>query len=215
MVEADAPEVPAWQLDHLNTVTLRAGHSLERVHPDTYGPAEFNDTGAGDARFSPIRDGHGSVIPTAYAADSYEGALMETAFHDVPSGPPPKIVRKKKLEALVRSTLRANDSLLLADLSSVGLKTTNATKAALIESSAADYPRTRSFAEAVHARHRTVQGLRWVSKQHDQAFAYLLFGDRIAESALTVIQPGRPILENNEEHRLLNLATKIGVDIGS
>jgi hypothetical protein len=215
MADRAASAEPAWQIDSLNKITITAGHSLERVHPNAYGPAQFNDTGAGDARFSPIRNGNGDIIPTAYAADTYEGALMETAFHDVPNGPPPKIVRKKKLETLVRSTLRTTAPLVFADLSSVGLKTTNATKGELIESTGADYPRTRSFAEAVHAEHRAIQGLRWVSKQHDQEFAYLLFGDRIDDSALTVVQPARSILKNNEEDRLLNLATTIGVDIGN
>lgn len=56
---------------------LKAGTELHRVHLDQYGSDEFNGTDKGDARFSPIRDAGGTIIPTIYAAESFECAACE------------------------------------------------------------------------------------------------------------------------------------------
>jgi hypothetical protein len=61
-----------------------------RVHdldPETgaYAAAAFNDSGRGNARFSPLRTpATDAVVPTIYAASTMRGAIMETVLHDVP-----------------------------------------------------------------------------------------------------------------------------------
>ena len=58
-----------------------------RVHENKYGPAQFNPSPAGDARFSPISNAAGSIIPVLYAGDTRSCALMETVLRDVPLPP--------------------------------------------------------------------------------------------------------------------------------
>ena len=55
-----------------------------RVHPDAYGSAEFNPSRTGAARFSPLVNAAGVLIPTLYAGTTLDCALMETVFDDVP-----------------------------------------------------------------------------------------------------------------------------------
>ena len=61
-----------------------SGRTMHRVHDAAYAANLFNPSPTGNARFSPIRDEAGAVIPTLYAATTPRGALMETIFHDVP-----------------------------------------------------------------------------------------------------------------------------------
>jgi hypothetical protein len=55
---------------------------------------EFNPSPAGNARFSPLVNAAGAVIPTLYAGTTLDCALMETVFHDVPFVAGPKIWSK-------------------------------------------------------------------------------------------------------------------------
>jgi RES domain len=55
---------------------------------------EFNPSPARNARFSPLVNAAGPVIPTLYAGTTLDCALMETVFHDVPFVAGPKIWSK-------------------------------------------------------------------------------------------------------------------------
>ncbi|MET0264688.1 MAG: RES domain-containing protein [Duganella sp.] len=72
------------------TRTFDAG-AWYRVHAfdpvsGKYGPVAFNDSGRGNARFSPLHDPDtGKVIPTMYAANQQRGAIAEILLHDVPA----------------------------------------------------------------------------------------------------------------------------------
>src|SRR6266567_4321569 len=65
---------------------------LYRVHPAIYAEAQFNPSAAGDARFSPLPDAAGAIVPTLYAGTTLDCALMETVFHNVPAISGPKSV---------------------------------------------------------------------------------------------------------------------------
>jgi hypothetical protein len=57
---------------------------MYRVHDAIYAVDQFNPSPKGNARFSPILDPSGKVIPTLYAATTPRGALMESVFRDIP-----------------------------------------------------------------------------------------------------------------------------------
>jgi len=85
----DRLTVPADRLER-----FAKGSIVYRVHPAPYSPVggviRFNDSDCGNARFSPIRDGAGKIVPTLYAGTTLNCAFMESVFHDVPistSGP--------------------------------------------------------------------------------------------------------------------------------
>lgn len=72
---------------HVTPWTLPVKQVLHRVHQDLYEADQFNPGLKGNARFSPIRDAKGDLIPTLYAASTFDAAAMESVFHDVSHAP--------------------------------------------------------------------------------------------------------------------------------
>src|SRR6202453_1038491 len=103
-------------------ITWGAGEIMYRVHDAVYAVDSFNPSKLGNARFSPIRDSAGEVIPTLYAATTPQGALMETIFHDVPYKPGFKRVSAGRLEGKLSSTLVFLSDFQLIDLGKIGLR---------------------------------------------------------------------------------------------
>jgi len=208
------PEPPATL--HLTRITLPPQGIWHRVHLQAYSAAQFNPGHSGDARFSPIQNQHGQPIPTLYAADSFQAALMETVFHDVPHDPGFKLFDRRKLHRQRHSRLQTHAALILADLSSKPLRKLGVTRRQLIDTEKDQYPHTRLWAQAIHAQHPEIQGLYWTSRQDDSARAVMLFGDRIADGTLQQVDESRRLLEDEKAYgEVLELAALIGVEIGA
>ena len=58
-------------------VTWGGGLEFHRVHDIAFGGSEFNTSTKGYARFSPITDDAGALIPTLYAGTTFDCAHME------------------------------------------------------------------------------------------------------------------------------------------
>lgn len=162
------------------------GNVVYRIHPDIYSPVGgvvcFNDSDRGNARFSPIRDRANKIIPTLYAGVTYDCALMETIFHDVPIGAGPTTIDPGKLDALVCSEVETLKDLLLIDLTSTGLRHFGLKNTDLIDTDPNTYPFTRAWAEALYERNPNVQGLFWTSRMQNRAQSFMLFGTRVDSS---------------------------------
>jgi hypothetical protein len=89
------PVVPS----KINLTPWGAGERMHRVHETIYTVDQFNPSSKGNARFSPIHDPSGSVIPTLYAATTPRGALMESVFRDIPYRTGFKNIALKRLKA--------------------------------------------------------------------------------------------------------------------
>jgi len=201
---------------HITRITLHAQQVLHRVHLQTYHATQFNPGHTGDARFSPIQDHQGRLIPTLYAADTFQAALMESVFHDVPHEAGFKLFDRRKLRQQVHSQLHIRTNLILADLTSKPLRKLGVTRKQLIDTEKDHYPNTRLWAQAIHAQHPDVQGLYWTSRQDDSARAVVLFGDRIADGSLQPVNASRSLLEDERTYgEVLELAALIGVDISA
>lgn len=68
-------------------MTLPAATELHRIHRAVYKAEQFNPTAEGDARFSPIRDAEGAIVPTIYAAQTFACAAYEIILR-CPDTPP-------------------------------------------------------------------------------------------------------------------------------
>lgn len=168
------------------SVYLPAG-LMYRVHefnPHTgkYRPNDFNDSGHGNARFSPILTPTGKIIPTLYAANTMRGAIMETALHDVPFPASGYIhdIQRDLDSTLHMSAIRIGD-LRLVNLQSTGLRAAGLRPSHLFDGDKRDYARTRKWAAWIWAEYPKAQGVIWMSKQDNQSRSIMLFGDRIAE----------------------------------
>ena len=157
-----------------------------RVHdydPATkrYLPEAFNDSGLGNARFSPLVSAAGKVIPTIYAADKPAGAIAEIVLHDAPMPSTGYILPWSTIKAgkLHISEIVAPD-LSLVDLTSMGLRAAGLAVHDLFSGDKPDYPRTRAWALHIWQTMPTAQGVMWMSVRDNTSTAIMLFGDRLA-----------------------------------
>ncbi len=168
--------------------------------------------GVGNARFSPIRNAEGDVIPTLYDGATKDRALIETIFHDVSFAPGLKTYDKSKIGAQVLSALEITADLELLDLASVPLRKLGISRRALIDTEKDQYPRTRKWAEVLYQQCPKAQGLLWVSRQEDTARAVMLFGDRVTPKTLR--PSGEPLSLVNDSatwDEVLDLAERLDV----
>jgi len=211
MADQSKPDEPPATL-HLSHFSLPAGTLLHRVHQGRFGATEYNSTGGGNARFSPIATAAGAIVPTLYAGSTFHCAVMETAFHDVSYSPGLKTFQQKRLDGLKHSVIHTAHELTLVDLSTKALRRLGIERQHLIETPASEYGYTRSWAKAIHQFAPEAHGLRWVSRQDDQALAFVLFGDRLGEGALLEHDVGRDLQHDPDTFaQLLALAELIGV----
>ncbi|WP_108258080.1 RES family NAD+ phosphorylase [Mangrovicoccus ximenensis] len=198
-------------------VTIPAGTVLHRIHPARFGAAAFNDTERGNARFSPIRDPAGRIIPTIYAAESFDCAAAEIILRspDVPetdpvTGQPPlTIVFPSDYAGHAHSTVAVAEPLLLVDLTVAGQRALGVEHNALIAGPTASYPAVRAWAEAIHSALPQAQGLFYHSHQLGPAGALVLFGDRAA-----ALRPGdtRAVADPPCHREIVALADRLGID---
>jgi hypothetical protein len=205
--------VPAGPLK-ASIIFWKPGRPIHRIHSSAYAEAEYNPSAKGNARFSPIRDAAGEIIPVLYGGSTMNCALMETVFRDVPYTPDLKIVDKSRLEAVAHSVVVSKADLLMIDLGNVALRKLGIDRAHLIDTTKAHYPETRRWAEALYEQLPDCQGLRWISRQDDSAEVILLFGNRISAGTLSVVQAAEPLqVRGFATLPVLHLARKIGVKL--
>ena len=199
---------------HITPATRKAGTALHRVHLDVYAAEIFNPGIKGNARFSPIVTAAGKPVPTLYGGTSFNCAVLETVFHDLPFAPGLKTYAKHKLEGQLHSVLVPTSALTLADLRNVPLRKLGVERKQLIDTEKDTYGQTRKWAAAIHAQHAQIQGLCWTSRQDDSAMAVMLFGDRVGTDVLTRHAPSRSLVADAAAiMELLALADVIGVRV--
>lgn len=204
---------PANELD-ATVVLWGKGQEFYRVHDAIYKGNEFNPNRRGSARFSPIRDSGGKIIPTLYAGTKLDCALMETIFHDVPFTAGFKPLSIRKIIGKVHTVFRPNIDLKLIDLSTIALRRLGVDRAHLIDTTKWRYLETRKWAERLYAQYSEVQGLRWTSRQDDSAQAVMLFGTRANSRDLVVNGPSIPLLSGDlASAAIIDLAMRLGVTL--
>jgi hypothetical protein len=187
-----------------------------RVHDRRYGPNQFNASGSGQARFSPLAV-DGRIVPALYGSDSLEGALSESVFRFVSTGDRELRARRVPAAALadkVVSKLAARRSLRFVDLRGFGLGGARIpiTRAELIESNAAHYSETRPWAEAFYRHSAAADGFLWISRQYDRAECFMLFGDRVGDG-LYHLDPPQPLLAGGMLIEVMKIAQLAKIDI--
>ena len=168
-------------------MTIPAGTRWLRVHEKKYEPTQFNPSPDGNARFSPIRNAHGFIIPTLYVAQDGASALMETVLHDVPSPSAGFIYVPPAVEDRHLATIINQVPLQLGNLQVLGLKRLGLSGAVVVDGDKPTYGDTRDFAHALHAARGDIQGLVWDSRQTKKQ-VIVLFEDRLPIGALACVE---------------------------
>lgn len=167
-----------------NIRIVQKGMSFHRVHDGRFGSCSFNPGLGRPSRFAPLLLTSGP-IPTQYLATTFECAVAETIFHDVPLDEPNKTVGVDNIKPLVHSVVATTRDLNLVPLFTPDLAKWNITRGQLIDTAASEYDVTAQWALAIHQSRADVDGLIWTSKRCDPHQALILFGDRVAETDLT------------------------------
>jgi RES domain-containing protein len=128
-----------------------------------------------------------------YSADKVDGAISETVFHDVPVDSAVKQVRMDRFDVVLLSTIAAKRDLCLVRLHGHGFHRLRVSRTALIESDADCYPELARWGQALHDCPANADGLLWRSRQYDDSYACLLFGDRVGRRDLEVVAPSLPL----------------------
>lgn len=214
------PEPPALH-GTPTTLTLPPGrwwrvHSL--VHASgRFGPTQFNDSGLGNARFSPLFVTTGPLL-TMYLAASLEAALMETVLHDVPYPSAGCIhdLDRDLQGSLHASRIELHQPLQLIDLTKLGLQRMGLRVSQMFETEANDYPRTRRWAEWLLAQLPHAHGLAWMSARQPQEMALMLVGGaRPADGRIRMQATAnpQPLRDPEVTAVLLRLLTRLGCGV--
>jgi hypothetical protein len=197
-----------------------AGRVIHRVHDTAFAPQAFHPgrDAAGQpcrpSRFAPFEALGGQTVPFLYGGGTLDCVLFETLFHDVPVDATSKFV---DLDAWARhghAELTPQRALRLADLTSEGLHRLQVPKEELITSPARDYAATVRWAQALHQACPDIDGLLWMSRQHDRDAALLLFGDRVAPGDLGARRVGGPLARNGLlRDAVLAAALRAGIEV--
>lgn len=169
-----------------NTRVIPEGTRLVRVHDPMFKGDEPNPCMGGLTRFAPVYQRDGACLPTLYAAATFECAVFESVFHDVPHVSAAKFVPLAKVTSRAVSWLQLGCDLTLASLHEPDLNRLELTRTDLVDTYASAYSTTARWAEAFHRADPAVAGLAWTSKRCDPGLACVLFGDRLPPQALEV-----------------------------
>ncbi len=178
---------PENQLSAPNTAVLKMGTVLERIHDRNFAANRFNPCHGNPTSFALIQDRKGQCVPSLYAAETFEAAVFETIFHDVPAKAKRKRVPMNKAEDSAQGRLEVVRDLTLVSLREPDLKRWRIRRRQLIAAAPKHYADTAEWAKAIHVQFPNVGGLEWTSSQCDPATAYLFFGDRVQSGDFTVV----------------------------
>lgn len=157
---------------------LDAGSTLVRVYERRFGPLEFNP-GDAIARFRPVRDASGRVVPTAYGARDEETAIAEGVLRGVSAlsdASPRRRLFALEVERLDLARLRTARSLRLVRLHGVGLTRLGLLRRHVIDCPESEYPYTAEWSQALYGHSSRPHGLVWASRQNDSSRAFMLWG---------------------------------------
>jgi hypothetical protein len=200
-VSGDRPAVPgSGQLDPL-TEEIPAGTDLVRVYDRRRGPLDFNPTPS-SARFRPIHDRHGIVVPSAYMASDVETALAEAVLRGVTAlriGVARPRLYGLQVDPLDLCVIRLTRAVRVARLHGAGLTRLGLLRRHVIDCDEADYPYTASWAQAIWGSRSRPHGIAWTSRQNDSGRAYVLWSGRVRPGAISA--PRRPIRLDREPGR--------------
>lgn len=131
------------------------------------------------------------MIPWLYGAEDDEGAICETVLHDVPFVPGARL-SEARLAGRAIGTIAPRRDLRLVQLRGLGLRRLGLRRTDIVDTLPTAYPGTVRWAQALHDCPAQPDGLLWQARPNDAKRSLMLFGDRVSEADLEVID--EPIL---------------------
>lgn len=125
-------------------------------------------------------------VPVLYAAATAEAAVCETLLHDVPLAG--GRLSRAKYQSRRETTLVLRRDVRLAKLMGAGLRRLGVEPQNITATNGDVYAQTVKWAQAAHVA--GFDGLAWMSARENTTEAYVLFGDRVAETDLAETSDG-------------------------
>lgn len=181
-------------MSHWVTEEIPAGQTFYTVFEHRYAANAFNPNHEADpgrldrgGRFHPFLDDSDAPVPTKYVADHPHGAIAEVLMRDDRAN---KSVSVADVEACSLALVRFTVPVTVIDLSHTTL---NGRLDPLLAEGQSAYRPLRDLAATLYRDHPGVSGLRWDGKQLGipGMRCLMLFGDRLAESQIEVVEEGR------------------------
>lgn len=163
--------------------------------------------GWGDTRFAPIYTETGSPVHTYYAASTAEGAYMESVLHDIPLSPPGQI-DVSELQHYHVAQVQLPDPLDCVSFHTPYLPGLGLSRVQLIDSLPACYAETRPWAEAAYRQQPRAHGIAYGSRRDDAARCLMLFGQRLPNPPLSVLQ-SEPLAVSPRREEFLALVRRL------
>jgi hypothetical protein len=212
-VSSSRPAVPRARELVPTIEELKPGSTLVRIYQRRHGPLGFN-RGDAVARFRPIRDGSGAIVPTAYGAHDQETAIAEAVLRGVSAlhrGSPRKRLFRLEVDGVDMARLRTTRPLRLVRLHGLGLTRLNLLREHVIDCPESEYDYTAAWAQALYGHSSRPHGLAWTSRQNDTSRAFILWGGtRVRQEWLEL--EGDPVALDREPG--LDLIRQVCADAG-
>lgn len=192
------------------TIVLDPGSVRYRVYTNRFRPTEFNPGYGEGGRFHFFGT---PPVPVLYLAQTRQAAVAETLLRNIPVGAPEPLRRSAYRHAVLAGLAPARP-LRLAQFYGLGLRRLGIEATQLTDTPGTHYPHTRTWAAAAHSA--GFDGIAWMSKRDNSAQAYMLFGDRVAESDLEVApSTGMAFTSDLGFAWLVDICTPLGIDVWS
>lgn len=187
----------------------RTGTVLHRMYDNARPDARrFNPHFGNGGRFHFFGD---PPMPVLHAAQTREAALAETLLRNRVVGDV-RPLRRSAYENQVMAGVSPVRDLQVAQFFGLGLTKLGVEATQLTDTPIDNYPRIRRWAAAAHGL--GLDGIAWMSRRDNSAQAYMLFGDRVAETDLDVVPGTGMVFAGGECLRwLVNVCAPLGVDV--
>lgn len=200
-------------LEEIDSDEVREWYHVFSVNPYPNTASGFSH-GWGDTRFAPLTQPDSTPVHTYYAASTFNCAVMESVFHDVPLEPPGNF-DLDKLGGYRIARIALTNPIRCVTFHSPYLPALGLDRHRLIESLPAFYAQTRRWAQAAFDQRPEAQGIAYGSRRHDAGRCIMLFGQRLAN------YPDHPfhvaehasLAESPLRSRVTRLATSLKIGI--
>jgi len=171
--------------------------------------ADTFSRGWGDTRFAPISAEKGSLVRTYYAASTAESAYMESVLHEIPFSPPGQF-DVSELQFYHLAQVQLTDPLDCVSFHTPYLPALGLTRTGLIDSLPACYAETRLWAAAAYLQQPGAQGIAYGSRRDDAARCLMLFGQRLPDPPISVLQ-SEPLAVSPRREEVLALVRRLKI----
>ncbi len=143
--------------------------------------------GWGNTRFAPIFEAADKPVHTYYIANDREATYLESVLHDVALSPPGSF-EVASLDYFHLVTLRLPPVISYVSFHTHDLpRMQNITRSQMIDSPAAFYADTQSWAQAAYLQRPKAQAIGYGSKRNDAGRCLMLFGQRLPDPPFEIV----------------------------